>query len=176
MKELMKKDKEYLVFIREIKTLIQKTRIKAAISVNQELLKMYWDLGTQIVEKQKQTAWGDGFLAQMSRDLQEEFPGIKGFSLRNIKYMRQWYLFWHKSQANGQQVVAQIPWGHNLVILSKTETHDEALFYVQKTMENNWSRSVLTHQIEGDLFKREGKAITHYHLTTSLIDQESALR
>jgi len=89
---------------------------------------------------------------------------MKGFSLRNLKYMRQWFLFWSESSF-GQQLVAQIPWGHNLVILGKVKGCDEALFYVNKTIQNNWSRSVLTHHIERNLFKREGKAVTNFEAT-----------
>jgi len=161
---LIKKDPAYFDFIQDIKKRVQSAQIKAAVSVNQELLRLYWDMGAKIVEKQKQTAWGDGFLKQMSHDLQDDFPDMKGFSLRNLKYMRQWYSFWSDALI-GQQAVAQIPWGHNLVILSKIQDHEEALFYVQKTIENNWSRAVLTHQIEGGLFKRKGKAVTNFKAT-----------
>jgi len=161
---LIKKDPAYFDFIQDIKNRVQSAQIKAAVSVNQELLRLYWDMGAKIVEKQKQTAWGDGFLKQMSHDLQDDFPDMKGFSLRNLKYMRQWYSFWSDALI-GQQAVAQIPWGHNLVILSKIQDHEEALFYVQKTIENNWSRAVLTHQIEGGLFKRKGKAVTNFKAT-----------
>lgn len=134
------------------------------------------------MERQKHSQWGDGLLTQMSKDLQEEFPDMKGFSKRNLELMRQWYLFWADGdafvqgtlaqsvigqQAVGQlvitkQLATQIPWWHNVVIISKIKNHEEALFYVQKTIENNWSRAVLTHQIEGNLFGREGKAITNF--------------
>lgn len=164
MSRLIKNDPSYFDFIQDIKKRVQSAQIKAAVSVNQELLRLYWDMGAMIVEKQKQTAWGDGFLKQMSHDLQDDFPDMRGFSLRNLKYMRQWYSFWSDASI-GQQAVAQIPWGHNLVILSKIQDHEEALFYVQKTIENNWSRAVLTHQIEGGLFKRKGKAVTNFKAT-----------
>jgi predicted nuclease of restriction endonuclease-like (RecB) superfamily len=77
---------------------------------------------------------GDGILAQMSEDLKTEFPDMKGFSVRNLKYMRQWFQFWSSDSAIGQQVVAQIPWGHNLTIVAKIKNTDEAMFYVQKTI------------------------------------------
>ena len=101
----------------------------------------------------------------MSKDLKAEFPGMKGFSVRNLKYMRQWFQFWSVEPAIGQQLVAQIPWGHNLVIIGKIKNVQEAIFYVQKTIQNNWSRAVLTHQIEGQLYQREGKAITNFEAT-----------
>lgn len=179
---LLRKDKDYSAFLAELKHRIKSAQIKAAVSVNRELIELYWELAEKIVEKQKSSQWGDGLLAQMSNDLKEEFPDMKGFSKRNLELMRQWYLFWsngtaiaqqdvaqlEKSQqfddqmANAKQLATQIPWWHNVVIISKIKNHEEALFYVQKTIENNWSRSVLTHQIEGNLFGREGKALTNF--------------
>jgi predicted nuclease of restriction endonuclease-like (RecB) superfamily len=167
---------EYKHFIQEIKQRIQTAQIKAAVTVNREMLLLYWDLGQSILQKQKAASWGDGFLKQMSKDLQDEFPEMKGFSERNLKYMRQWVHFWSTHPALtsdtdpefGQQVVAQItqiPWGQNLLILGKTRSPNEALFYVQKTIQNNWSRSVLLHQVEGQLFERAGKAIDNFKAT-----------
>lgn len=159
------KTEDYLAFIQDIKQRIQGAQIKASVAVNQALLHLYWELAERIVAKQQESAWGDGFLLQMSRDLQAEFPDLKGFSLRNLKYMRQWFQFWSVAPAIGQQLVAQIPWGHNLVIISKIKTTEQALFYVQKTIQNNWSRVVLTHQIESGLYLREGKAVTNFKAT-----------
>lgn len=171
------KTDDYRAFIQDVKLRIQTAQIKAAVAVNEELLHLYWDLAERIVIKQQESAWGDGFLGQMSRDLQDDFPDMKGFSLRNLKYMRQWYQFWSAAEAAiGQQLVAQIPWGHNLVIISKAQDRDEALFYVQKTIENNWSRSVLTHHIELGLYQREGKAITNFHATLPAPQSDLALQ
>ncbi len=156
---------DYKAFIQDIKNRIQSAQIKAAVEVNHELLRLYWYLAERIVVKQKDSAWGDGFLLQMSRDLQVEFPDMKGFSLRNLKYMRQWFQFWSTGSAIGQQLVAQIPWGHNLVIISKAKGMDEALFYVQNTIHNNWSRAVLTQHLESGLHLRKGKAITNFQTT-----------
>ncbi|MBF0543054.1 MAG: DUF1016 family protein [Candidatus Riflebacteria bacterium] len=159
------KTDDYITFLRDIKQRIQTAQIKAAVTVNQELLRLYWDMAERMVVKQEQTQWGDGFIKQMSIDLQEEFPGMRGFSERNLKYIRQWYLFFRKSDSIGQQLVAQIPWGHNIAIVSKCKNTGEAVFYIQKTIQNNWSRAVLTHHIESDLFSREGKAITNFQTT-----------
>lgn len=142
---------DYKVFISAIKQRVKTTQIRATMSVNQELLMLYWDIAERITEKQKDAAWGDGFLVQMSRDLQAEFPDIKGFSKRNLELMRQWYRFWSEQSIIAKQVVSQIPWGHNLVIIGKVKDTEEALFFVQKTLQNNWSRAVLTHQIESNL-------------------------
>ena len=179
------KTEDYLAFIQDIKQRIQGAQIKASVAVNQALLLLYWDIAERIVAKQQESAWGDGFLLQMSRDLQAEFPDIKGFSKRNLELMRQWYRFWSASdliakQAAtqlGQQLVApifQVPWWHNVVIVSKIKNADEAFFYIQKTIQNNWSRVVLTHQIESGLHLREGKAISNFQSTLPVTHSDLA--
>ena len=130
-------DKEYKALFADIKARIRSTQIKAALSVNSELLKLYWSIGADIVFRQKSAKWGDSFLLRLSRDLMAEFPDMKGFSERNLKYIRQWYLFYSEGKTIGQQVVAQItqiPWGHNIVIISKCKVVKEAIFYVQNTI------------------------------------------
>lgn len=172
---------DYAAFIRDIKSRIQTAQIKAAVAVNQGMLRLYWDLGERIVAKQREAAWGDGFLAQMSRDLQAEFPEMKGFSKRNLEMMRQWFLFWSADPAIAKQLASQlegseigqqavvpilfIPWWHNIVIIQQAKNPGEALFYVRKTLQNNWSRAVLTHQIESGLYGREGRAVTNFEAT-----------
>ena len=169
-------DKEYRDWIVSIKSRVQASQIKAAVAVNYAMLELYWYLGEQIIERQETAEWGDGFLQQMSKDLFSEFPEIRGFSYRNLRSIRQWVSFWNqpdsigkqavsKSDPNWKQVVAklapdakqlvsQIPWGHNILLLQKLDHPADALFYVQKTIENNWSRAVLTHQIESGLHRR----------------------
>lgn len=186
---------EYRDWIVSIKQRVQSSQIKAALAVNRELLELYWFIGEQILEKQQNAKWGDGFLTQMSKDLLAEFPEIKGFSHRNLKSIRQWYQFWtagnsigkqavSQSEPKGKQVVSlfelvgrpldrtnaaqlvsQIPWGHNILLLQKLNDPAGALFYVQKTIENNWSRAVLAHQIESGLHLREGRAINNFAAT-----------
>lgn len=181
MTDLPLKTPEYSNWLTEIKHRIRKAQIKAAVQVNTTLLTFYWELGAQIVERQKSAKWGSGFLQQLSADLMAEFPDMKGFSYRNIRAVRQWYLFYTEGTSNlattcGQiaqrndpknwpQVVAklvQVPWGHNRIIISKCKDIPEALYYVNKTIENNWSRNVLTHQIESRLYHREGTAVTNF--------------
>lgn len=146
-------DKDYSVFLTELKARIQAVQIKAAMAVNSELIGLYWELAEKIVAKQKESQWGDGLLTRMSKDLQTEFPDMKGFSKRNLELMRQWYQFWKEGDAVvqqfitqnliGQQFVAkleknqqmgvaagfakqlvlQIPWGHNLLLMSKSKSH-----------------------------------------------------
>lgn len=173
---------DYIKWISSLKVKFKQAQLKAATKVNSTLLNFYWELGEEIVSKQKDTTWGSNFIPQLSRDLQKEFPDIKGFSERNIKYMRQLILFYIPKSSKGQQLVAQntkqlvsqIPWGQNIVILTKCKNLDEALFYVSETIENGWSRAVLTHQIESNLWKRQGKAITNFTERMPKVDSDLA--
>ncbi|MEE8059931.1 MAG: PDDEXK nuclease domain-containing protein [Pseudomonadales bacterium] len=156
---------KYKSWLKKLKYRWKSAQLKAAVSVNSELLTFYWGLGADIVEQQKQHSWGDGFLKQLSHDLMTEFPNIKGFSRRNLEHIRRWYLFYLDPELIAKQLVSQltqIPWGHNIVIISKCDKSKEAIFYVQSTLEHGWSRSVLTHQIESDLWRREGQAISNF--------------
>ncbi len=164
--------KEYRNWLKELKQKVRQAQIKAAVKVNTTLLEFYWELGADIVEKQKSASWGSGFLKQLSKDLTAEFPYMKGFSEANLNYIRRWFLFYNREIKSGttcatitKQDITQlfkIPWGHNRVIISKCKSKEQALFYVNKTIENGWSRSVLIHQIESKLYKRQGKAITNF--------------
>ena len=155
--------------LQNLKGKIQQSQIKAAIQVNSELLRLYWQIGKAIAEKQAKAKWGDGFLQTLSADLCKEFPTMKGFSYRNLKSIRQWYLFYNQEFLIRKQLVSQleaslfsIPWGHHIMIMQRCKSIQEALFYVHKTIENHWSRSVLEHQIALNLYARQGKAITNF--------------
>ena len=160
---------DYKNWLQTLKGKIQQSQIKAAIQVNSELLRLYWQIGKAIVEKQAKAKWGDGFLQTLSADLSKEFPTMKGFSYRNLKSIRQWYLFYNQEFLIRKQLVSQleaslfsIPWGHHIMIMQRCKSIQEALFYVHKTIENHWSRSVLEHQIALNLYARQGKAITNF--------------
>jgi predicted nuclease of restriction endonuclease-like (RecB) superfamily len=173
----MQLDNEYKNWINELKLKVRSAQIKAAIAVNKELILFYWDLGNMLSEKIKTSNWGDKVLENVSNDLKDEFPDINGLSERNLKYCRYFFEFY--SQSIGQQIVAQntnellirqqlvaqIPWGHNIQIFSKSKTLEEAIFYIQKTKENNWSRDVLSLQIKSNLFQRLGSSITNFSNT-----------
>ena len=180
-KEIIQKD-EYKKLIEEIKTQVQTSQIKASISVNKELLKLYWNIAQLIVEKQKLTSWGDGFIKSISKDLQKDFPNIKGFSTTNIKYMRKWYLFYSKEKSPQLvdflkgEILFQIPWGHNREIITKSNSLEEAIFYVRKTIENNWSRNVLMNQIEYKLYERQGGAITNFKEKLPAVHSDLAIQ
>ncbi|UBM62788.1 DUF1016 N-terminal domain-containing protein [Candidatus Sulfidibacterium hydrothermale] len=186
------KNKAYTDWLKQLKDKVRTAQIKAAVKVNEELLRLYWFFGSQIVEKQKKANWGEGFLKQLSNDLQSEFPEMKGFSATNLKYMRNGYLFFRDAirpqpadvSKNRPQLVDEldnqpffrIPWGHNREIISKCKDIEEALFYVQKTIENGWSRNVLVHQIESDLFRRSSKAISNFWQTLPAPHSDLALQ
>ncbi len=178
--DLIKTNSEYKQFVIELKNKIRQSQLKATVKVNYELLNLYWELGANIVEMQKEYSWGESFLKELSKDLKKEFPNMKGFSAQNLKHIRYWYRFYNDyliglqavtqmDNEKGQQLsdqienlVKQIPWGHNQRIMYKCRTVEEALFYVAETIENGWSRTVLECQIELNLFGRQGKAITNF--------------
>ncbi len=152
------------------------SQLKAAVKVNQELLELYWHLGAQIVVRQESSSWGEKLLEQLSSDLMVSFPDMKGFSVRNLKYMRQWYLF-YGGGAIGQQAVAQlvqIPWGHNIQIITKCKSIEEAHYYLTSTLEHGWSRNVLVHQIESQLWQRSGKGLHNFQHTLPAIQSDLA--
>ncbi|WP_422139938.1 DUF1016 N-terminal domain-containing protein [Endozoicomonas sp. ALC020] len=162
-------NKEYKSWLKNLKQKVLATQLKAAVQVNSTLLNFYWELGEDIVRRQVEANWGDGFLKQLNKDLSSEFPDIKGFSLSNIKYIRQWHLFYRDEVEKSQQLVGQltsIPWGHNLKIISKCQTTAEALYYVGKTIERGWSRNVLAEYALSDIQKPIG--VSEYQLTHSL--------
>ena len=180
MKELV--SIEYKNWLESLKNSFRSSQIKASIKVNTTLLEFYWDLGGQILEKQEEHKWGSGFLEELSHDLSAEFPDLKGFSYRNIRFIRQWYVFWQQGAAkieneNWQQLVAilfQVPWGHHQIILNKIKNIDEAIYYVQNTIKNGISRNVLIHQIESNFYGRDGKAITNFENTLPPIQSDLA--
>ena len=192
MKELV--SQEYKIWLESLKNKFRSSQIKASIKVNTTLLEFYWDLGEQIVEKQQEYKWGSGFLEKLSRDLSAEFPDVKGFSYTNVKNIRQWFVFWQQlvgelKTTKSQQLVGEssvdktkqfvsqifmIPWGHNIAIIQKCKNIDEAIYYVQNTLKNGISRSVLVHQIESNLYERNGKALTNFENTLPPIQSDLA--
>jgi predicted nuclease of restriction endonuclease-like (RecB) superfamily len=121
MNQSLTKNKNYSAWLKELKNKVRLVQIKAAVKVNSELLQFYWELGQDILDKQKNAKWGDGFLKQLSVDLSSEFPDMKGFSKRNLELIRQWYVFYGQKNLIAKQAVSQlvrIPWGHNIVITS----------------------------------------------------------
>ena len=136
----------YPAFLSGLKVRIREARVRAALSVNRELILLYWEIGRDILQRQQEEGWGAKVIERLSTDLRKEFPDVKGFSPRNLKYMRSFAEAW-PDPVFVQQVAAQIPWFHNCVILDKLSNREFREWYIHKTIENGWSRNVV-HQIE----------------------------
>ncbi len=150
----------YTQLLEQLKKDIKQTQLKAALAVTKELILLYWRIGKVISEKIRLEGWGAKTIDHLAHDLGNAFPGVSGFSVRNLKYMRKFADIY--STQNCAAAAAQIPWGHLMVILDKAKNAEQGLWYVHKTMENGWSRSVLSMWIESDLYTRQGKAITNF--------------
>ena len=154
----------YDVFLKDLKTRIRRAQVKAALAVNQELIILYWQIGQEILTRQQQEGWGAKVIDRLAKDLKREFSDMKGFSPRNLKYMRA-FAEAYPDQAIVQEVLAQITWYHNQTLLDKLKTPDERLWYAQGTLKNGWSRNILVMQIESSLFERQGGAVTNFERT-----------
>lgn len=189
----------YAKVLEDVKSRIRTAQIKAALSVNRELIQLYWDIGRSIVEAQKGKGYGKQVVERLAADLQKEFPGVAGFSAPNIWFMRSFYRAWAggpqklsqpviesspillqpvrelgdhqlqelapKSRSAPPEPMAVLPWGHNLVLLHTLKTTAERLWYARQAVEHGWSRAVLVHWIESDLYARHGKAVTNFPAT-----------
>lgn len=149
----MTEKKEYIKLLTDLKTKIRQAQYKAYRAVNTELISLYWDIGESIVAKQEELGWGQKIIRKLSEDLQKEFPKNSGFSERNLKYMRQFYLE-YKDKTKMQPLVAQIPWSHNLILLDKTKNDYEKEYYCRRVLKYGWSKRILVHQIETKSFER----------------------
>jgi predicted nuclease of restriction endonuclease-like (RecB) superfamily len=190
-KAMIAKNTDFKQWLVSLKTRIRQSQIKAAIRVNEELLRLYWDLGHDIVIRQMDAVWGSGFFEQLSKELRAEFPEMKGFSVVNLTYCKRFYLFYsqditiphqvsgelknlNSQQADKEDVtflhqvgeeihpIFQIPWRHHVEIFSKCKSTAEALFYVHKTIENGWSRAALMNFLETNLFQRQSKSLNNF--------------
>jgi len=154
----------YAEFIISLKERIRSAQAKAVVSVNRELIQLYWQIGNEILARQEAEGWGAKIIDRLSQDLLHEFPDMKGFSVRNLKYMRRFAATWRDS-AFVQQVAAQIPWFHHCIILDKVNGNAEREWYIRETIRNGWSRNVLAFQIGSGLFRRTGNAVTNFTAT-----------
>ncbi len=164
MNKLKISDEDYKNFLQDLKQRIASAQVKAALAVNRELVLLYWQIGREILQRQNAQGWGAKIIEQLSKDLRSAFPEMKGFSRANLLYMRA-FAEAYSNEEFVQQVVGQIPWGHNVRILDKVKTPEEREFYIRKTIENGWSRNILVLQIESKLYERQGKAVTNFELT-----------
>ena len=171
-------DDDYQKWIQDLKKRFKQSQIKAALHVNSELIRFYWSLGRDIVNMKGEARWGSGFYASLSKDLKEQFKDAKGFSTRNLLAMRQFYELFPEQEIT-QQVAAQItmaPWGHILLLLTKCGNNaTKALFYIQKTIENGWSRAMLGNFLNTNLYERQGKAINNFAMNMPREESDLAL-
>ncbi|MGN0341198.1 MAG: YhcG family protein [Roseburia sp.] len=181
MSELIKLHPEYADWIRSIGVNFKQFQIKAVSKVNEEMLRFYWNLGRDISSIVNRAEYGSKFYENLSLDLKKELPDVKAFSVTNLKYMK-YYHDMYSRDTNNQQVVDDfvdekifcIPWGHQIQILSKCKGNQQkALFFVYKTIENNWSRAVLMNFLDTNLYERQGNAISNFDKT--LPDTQSDL-
>lgn len=176
-------DNEYKEWILKIANSYKQRQIKAAVKVNEEMLRFYWDLGKNLEEKKMSYKWGSHFYESISKDLVVLLPNVKSFSPRNLLYMHQFYKMYKDSiithqpgaqineggithQDDAQLSIFSIPWGHHKLILDKCKDEvDKAMFFIRKTIENNWSRAMLMNFLDTNLYEREGKAISNFEIT-----------
>ncbi len=187
MSNIIKVDEAYNKWISEISKRFRQCQIRAAVKTNDEMLRFYWTLGSDMEDRKSSYEWGSHFYSQISKDLLKELPEVGSFSPRNLLYMHQFYRLFpdaeiakqvvsqlesreitkqEVSQMDNRELIFLIPWGHMVQIINKCkDDEDKALFYVKKTLENNWSRAVLVNFLDTDLYERQGKAITNFSLT-----------
>jgi predicted nuclease of restriction endonuclease-like (RecB) superfamily len=180
---------DYIEVLTDLKRQIAAAQTRAALSVNRGVIALYWHVGGTIAIRQTISGWGDAVVERLAHDLGKAFPGLEGFSPRNIWRMRAFFLAWSGvskklTQAVSEtkiriaskklpQVVSEIPWGHNIVILQQLKIPEERLWYAQQTRDHGWSRSVLQAQIAKSAYDRQGKATTNF--TRALPSPQSEL-
>jgi predicted nuclease of restriction endonuclease-like (RecB) superfamily len=174
----------YADWLGDIKTQIHEAQQRAAQALNLQLVSLYWKIGRAILDQQEQQGWGAKIIDRLAQDLRTNFPQMKGFSPRNLKYMRSLADAWTQSgicataaaqlesgicPPDGgsfvQELLHKLPWGHHCVLLDKLKTREDRLWYAQKAIEHNWSRNILVMQIESRLLERSGTAVTNFSLT-----------
>jgi predicted nuclease of restriction endonuclease-like (RecB) superfamily len=154
----------YAELLQALKTRIRGAQVRAALAVNRELVLLYWSIGRDILARQGSEGWGTKVIERLARDLQAEFPGIAGFSPRSLNYMRSFAAAW-PDEPIVQQVAAQLPWGHHMVLLDRAKDEPTRLWYLHASVEYGWSRNILVHMIKGEVHLREGKAISNFSRT-----------
>lgn len=185
-----KQASDYQDWLNHIKQRVVSTRMRMALAANSELIRFYWELGEQIVERETQAKWGSGFIDTLSKDLRSAFPELTGLSAKNLRYCRAFFRFycqapiwqqpvaklpeqaWQGVSTELAAVLGQIPWGHNIQILTKCANQEEAGFYISQTLEQGWSRDVLALQLKSRLHERAGKLNFYLSAVDSLLKKD----
>jgi predicted nuclease of restriction endonuclease-like (RecB) superfamily len=193
MSELVTVDREYKEWLIDLKKRIKQSQIKASVRVNSAMLELYWSIGADIVEKQSEKKWGSGVITQLSKDIHDEFVETQGFSATNLRSMKRFYLFYKdiivfqhqvgvnlssgtiqhqlgvktdsENEKGFPQILGTIPWRHQVEIIYRCKSIDEAIFYIEKTVEDGWSRSVLLNFMQADLYSAQGKSVNNFSAT-----------
>lgn len=152
---------DYADWLAELKTRIHNAQQRAVLAVNRELVLLYWQIGRDILARQARQGWGAKVIERLAQDLRAAFPDMKGFSPRNLKYMRAFAEAWPEAEFV-QAVLAQLPWYHQLALLDKLTRPEDRRWYAAKAIEHNWSRNILVMQIETRLRERSGTAVTNF--------------
>ena len=164
----------YEAFLSTLKQRVRAAQMRATLAVNRELVLLYWQIGKDILERQQDEGWGAKVIIRLAKDLKHEFPDMRGFSRSNLLYMRAFAEAYPDEQIV-QQVIGQIPWGHNITLLEKLKSPKERLWYAKTTVANGWSRNILVMQIESRLYERQGGAITNFANTLPDLDSDLAV-
>lgn len=189
-------DNEYVEWLSDVKARFHQSQIKAAIRVNTAMLKFYWSIGRDLVALRAEERWGAGVVKQFALDMRQAFPNETGFSDTNVKYMKRWYSFYYENITKSQQVAGQIrgtqishqlgdqlempeifgriPWRHHVEIFTKSQSIEEAIFYINKVAEEGWSRNWLEDQMAAKRYLSQGAAITNFDKTLPAPQSELA--
>jgi predicted nuclease of restriction endonuclease-like (RecB) superfamily len=164
MPEVTPSPVDYAQLLAEVKERVRSAQYAALKAVNTELVGLYWDLGRMIVDRQEQAGWGKSVVERLSQDLRREFPGVAGFSVQNLWYMRQFHME-YRGDERLQPLVGEIAWAHNLVIMSKCKAPLEREFYLRMTRKFGWSKNVLIHQIDNQSYEKSLSGQTNFDQT-----------
>lgn len=164
---------DYGAVLDEIKRRIQQERLRVVMAANSAMVLLYWDIGQLILQRQDHAGWGARVIDRLAKDLRDAFPDTRGFSPRNLKYMRAFAAAW-PDRAIVQRVVAQLPWRQNLALIERLDNPKTRLWYAEQAIQNGWSQPILCLQIENRAHERQGKAITNFSAILPPADSDMA--
>jgi predicted nuclease of restriction endonuclease-like (RecB) superfamily len=173
MATLTRASPEYQAVLEALKERLRVARVRAALAVNRELVLLYWKTGRDILTRQTDLGWGAKVIDELSKDLRQAFPEMRGLSPRNLKYMRSFAEAW-PDEAIVQEVLARITWYHNVALLEKLKEPDVRLWYARAAHEHGWSRNVLVAQIDTSLHVRQGQAVPNFRRTLPVPESDLA--
>ena len=165
--------RDYAETLSAIKRRVQQERLRVVLAANSAMVLLYWDIGRMILDRQERAGWGARVIDRLAADLRDAFPDMKGFSPRNLKYMRAFAAAW-RDPAIVQRVVAQLPWRQNIALLERLDDEKTRTWYAEQTLKHGWSQPILCLQIDGRAHERHGKALTNFKATLPPADSDMA--